>query len=345
MASLQDIADYVGVSKATVSIYLKDKNTSRVGVSTKKKIDEARKKFNYRPNNIARSLSTKKSMSIGIMVPFNGSLYQSTFINELLSGIQSVLFPRQYSMVFLPTTGEDSRSMVKNQLDKGQGHDGLILFGTRYCTTEDMESNVQELEKSGMPFVVVNMPQMKSVVNQVVFRDPPSANPVKYLIELGHERILLMAGREQDSESLASILVYKETCLERDIPFDDDLVLWGDFEKDSAKSSLIQYLTRKKLDFTAVYCLSDTMALGVYEALKEHNISVPGDISVIGRNDSFFASYMAPPLTTVKRQVFNEGKKAAEILLNTIETGRTGQFVILDSSLSLRDSTRALLNM
>jgi len=344
MASIQDIADFVGVSKATVSIYLKDSGTSRVGQKTKDKIDEAVKKFNYRPNTIARSLSTMKSQSIGIMVPFNGSLYQSTFINELLSGIQSILFPRQYSMVFLPTTGEDSQSMVLNQLDKGQGHDGLILFGTRYCTLQDMENNVQELNKSGIPFVVVNMPQMDTPVNQVIFRDPPAANAVRYLIEQGHEKILLMAGREKDSESLENLTLYKETMSQSGLLPEDEMILWGDYEKDSAKSALLQYLGLKGCDFTAIYSLSDTMALGVYEALKEFGLKIPDDVSVIGRNDSFFASYMAPPLTTVKRQVFNEGKKAAEILLNTIETGRMGQIVLLDSSLSLRESTKPILN-
>jgi DNA-binding LacI/PurR family transcriptional regulator len=278
------------------------------------------------------------------MVPFNGSLYQSTFINELLSGIQSVLFPRQLSMVFLPTTGEDSHSMVLNQLDKGQGHDGLILFGTRYCTQQDMEMNVQELNKSGVPFVVVNMPQMETEVNQVVFRDPASANPLKYLIEQGHKRILFMAGREQDTESINNLSLYRETLRESGIEIDESDILWGDYEKDSAKSSLLQHLQIKGKNFTAIYCLSDTMALGVYEALKESGLSIPDDISVIGRNDSFFASYMAPPLTTIKRQIFNEGKKAAEILLNTIETGRTGQLVLLDSSLSLRDSIKTILN-
>jgi len=344
MASIQDIADYVGVSKATVSIYLKDRNTSRVGQGTKEKIDEAVDKFNYRPNTIARSLSTRKSQSIGIMVPFNGSLYQSTFINELLSGIQSVLFPREYSMVFLPTTGENSHSMVLNQLDKGQGHDGLILFGTRYCTLQDMEKNVLELNKSGIPFVVVNMPQMDTVVNQVIFRDPPAANPVKYLIDQGHEKILLMAGREQDSESMDNLQLYRETMAQNGVESSDEMILWGDYEKDSAKSALLQYLGQYGGDFTAIYSLSDTMALGVYEALKEFGLKIPDDVSVIGRNDSFFASYMAPPLTTVKRQIFNEGKKAAEILLNTIETGRMGQIVLLDSTLSLRESTKPILN-
>ncbi len=342
MASIKDIADRVGVSKATISIYLKDKETKRVGASTKGKIERAIEELNFRPNTIARSLSTKRSFSIGIMVPYNGSIYQSTFINEILSGLQSVLFPRQYSMVFLPTTGEGSRSMVKNQLAKGQGHDGLILFGTRYCTPRDMEQNVEELKNTGTPYVVLNMPQMENAVNQVVFRDPPAANPVKYLRELGHRRILLMAGRENDSESQSNIDLFRETMGD---DFSGSEIVWGDYEKENAKSALLQYIESSGVDFTAIYALSDTMALGIYEALKEKEVKIPDDVSVIGRNDSFFSSYMAPPLTTVKRQVFNEGKKGAEILLNAIETGRSEQVIILDSSLMLRESTKPLLSL
>ncbi len=338
MPSIKDIADKVGVSKATVSIYLKDKNTSRVGQKTKEKIDRVVDELNYRPNSIARSLSSRKSHSIGIMIPFNGSLYQSTFINELLSGIQSVLFPRKYSMVFLPTTGEDSPSMVKNQLDQAQGHDGVILFGTRYCSMQDMEDNASELERSHIPFVQVNMPQMGRSINQIVFRDPAPANAVRYLLELGHRDILLMAGREEDMETINNIDLLKETYKEFGLNFDSGKILWGDYEKDVAKSAFLQYVSSSELKSTALYALSDTMALGIYEAAKELNIIIPKDLSVIGRNDSFFSPFMDPPLTTVKRQVFQEGKKAAEVLLNTIETGRTGQLILLDSSLVLRES-------
>ena len=343
MAGIKDIAEKVGVSKATVSIYLKDKNTNRVGQATKEKIEKVVTELNYRPNTIARSLSRQKSQSIGIMIPYNGSLYQSTFINELLSGIQSVLFPKKYSMVFLPTTGEDSPTMVKNQLDQAQGHDGVILFGTRYCSMNDMENNATELDKSHIPFVLVNMPKLNKPVNQIIFRDPESANAVKYLLELGHRDILFVAGRKEDMESIANLKIYKDSLSKYNIDIQDKNILWADYERVNAKSALIQYLNTYGRDFTAIYSLTDTMALGVYEALKELQINIPEEISVIGRNDSFFSSIMDPPLTTVKRQIFEEGKKAAEVLLNSIESDRSNQHIRLDSTLVLRESVKPII--
>jgi len=134
MATIKDIAIAVGISTASVSLYLKDSETTRVSSKTKEKIDQSIKDLKYRPNTIARSLVTNKTNSIGIMLPFQGSYFRSTFVNEVLSGIQSILFPKNYSMVFVPASGNDSRSMVKNHLAESSGYDGYILFGTRYCS-------------------------------------------------------------------------------------------------------------------------------------------------------------------------------------------------------------------
>ena len=118
-----------------------------------------------------------------------------------------------------------------------------------------------------------------------------------------------------------------------------ELFLFGDYERGAAKGAMLQFL-QKDIDFSAVYCISDTMALGVYEALKEHGLRVPDDISVIGKHDSFFASYLNPSLTTVRVKIFEIGVKAAEILLDSIQHDVKPKKVFLDNELILRASTR-----
>lgn len=343
MASLAQIAERVGVSKTSVSIYMKDPSTSRLAQETKDKIEAAIKELNYRPNVIARGLSNRRTRIIGVMIPYNGPLFHSSFVNEVLSGIQTELFKNGYSMIFLPTKGEDSPSMVKNQLEVAHGYDGLLLFGTRYCTLEHLRHNVDQLLQSNIPFAAVNMPELDRDINQVILQTPEESDPVDYLIRCGHQKILLVVGRDNDPESCITVDKYKQTLAQHDLPFRPEYVLHGDFEREIARSETLNAM-RSGIPFSAAYSLSDTMAIGIYEAVKSLKLSVPEDVSVIGSNDAFFARTMDPPLTTVRKQLFSTGVEASRSLLRTIETGKTGRKVWLNNELILRSSTKINMN-
>lgn len=339
MAKIKDIAAKVGISNTAVSKYLRDPDTKHVSVQIKKQIDQAIEELNYRRNVIAQSLSSKKSHIISILIPYNAPFSRSTFLNELLSGLESVLLNNGYHIIFLAARGEDSATMVKNQIEQGYGFDGFVLFSSRYCTTEAMEHNVYELLKTDFPFVVVNRPNLDFNINQVIFYTPEASSAVNFLLNQGHQRIVLMLGREQSANSQEELQQYRDYLQKQGIETDESLILYGDYERGMAKGAMLQFL-QKENDFSAVYCVTDTMALGVYEALKEYGLRIPEDISVIGKNDSFFASFLNPPLTTVRLKIFDAGVKAAEILLDTIRHGGSPRKVFLDSELILRSSTR-----
>lgn len=336
--SLKEIADKLGISPATVSIYLKDRNTRRVGEKTKAGIDKMVAELNFRPNMMARGLSEMKSRIVAVILPFNGSLFQNAFINSILAGIQSVLFRRNHSMLFLPIRGEDSHSMIGDALAAGSGVDGYIVFGTRYCSNDDLEKNVESLSGCDTPFVLVNMPELAADINQVFFRDPPTSDPYRYLRELGHRRVVLMNGRPTNAESDLNSELHRNH-FESDLgKRRKDYVLYGDFEASVAKSAMIRWL-EKKLPFSAIYCLNEEMASGVYEALAEAGLSIPGDVSVLGRNDSLLSMYLQPSLTTVARQLFEEGALAAESLLLSIADPTSTRKLLVESRLIVRMST------
>jgi LacI family transcriptional regulator len=344
VAKLTEIANKVGVSKTSVSTYLKDKNTNRLSESTKNKIEKAIKELNYRPNVIARSLSSNKTNTVSVIIPYNGPLFRSSFVNEVLSGIQFELFRNGYSIIFLPTRGEDSPAMVKHHVEAAHGYDGVILFGTRYCTLDALHHNVNELINAGTPFAAVNMPELSQDFNQVILRTPQESNPVRYLLKTGHRDILLVIGREADPESIETLEMYKKILSEWKIPFRSELVLYGDFERDVSRSAVIKAV-KQGITFSAVYALSDTMAIGVYEACKENGLSIPAGISVIGTNDAFFAPNMDPPLTTLRKQVYRAGEEAAKSLLYSIETNKTGRKIYLNNELILRSSSQVHPNI
>ena len=185
MANIKDIAAKVGISNTAVSKYLRDPYTKHVSAELKAKIDQAVKELNYRRNVIARSLSSKKSNIISILIPYSPPFSRSSFLNELLSGLESVLLKNGYHMIFLANQGEDSPAIVKQQLEQGYGFDGFVLFNTRYCTLENIEKNAEELTKTRCPFVVVNSPVLHADINQVVFATPESSNAVNFLLDQG----------------------------------------------------------------------------------------------------------------------------------------------------------------
>jgi LacI family transcriptional regulator len=339
MPGLRQIAEKVGVSKTVVSVYLNDPTTSRVSSATKARIDTVVRELRYRPNAIARSLSARRSRIVGILIPFNAPLWRSLFISEMLSGIESVLFKQGFSMLFPPTDGRSSSIMVRNQLDRASGYDGLVLFGTRYCTINDMETNIRELSGTSLPFVVLNMPAMKFEVNQVSFHTPTSAGAVRYLLEMGHKRILFVAGAVGAADSQVEVRMYRAALKSYGLAWDPALVVYGNYEHQESRAAIGEAL-RRGVEFSAVYCLTDTMALGVYEALAEAGRRIPADVSVVGKNDSFISRFMNPPLTTVRVPIFEAGVKAGEILVNAMKKDEPPRKVILNNELINRLSVR-----
>lgn len=339
MPGIKEIAEKVGVSKATVSIYLSDNETRRVGQSTKERIQQVVQELNYRPHAVAKALSSSKTRIIAILIPYNDPVFRSNYINELLSGIQSVLYANGYGMLFIPTAGKNSRDMVKNHLEQSFGYDGYILFGTRFCTLDDMTQNANLLLESGYPFSVVNMPEMNLDINQIIHLDPPETDGIEYLLGLGHRDIILMAGSKASPHSQLFIDGYRRAYSRRGLEIREANIIYGDFVMDLARSLMMKRIAAG-VDFTAVYCLSDKMVAGVYEALKAEGLNIPGDVSVVGRNDPFNAALMDPPLTTVRCPVFEAGCQAAETALRTIDGDSDNRKIFLRSVLIQRTSTR-----
>jgi DNA-binding LacI/PurR family transcriptional regulator len=337
MIKIKELTEKLGISKTTLYLYFKNPETKRIGEETKRRIDRTIGELQYRVNVNAQSLSTNKSNVIAMLIPMDEPYFRSSLINETLSGIQTVLFKKNYKFIFLPAKGSRSPDILTDQIKNSHGYDGFILFGTRGCSLEDMQENVEIMMKYKVPFVVVNMPDMKREINQVIVQTPKTSNPIQFLLNLGHRKIVLMGGPRKAPDTEGAVNSYIATHREQDIEPDTSLILNGDYEKIVAKSEMIKLLDHRA-DFTAVFCLSDYMALGVYEAIKERGYEIPAHFSVIGRDDTFFAVDMHPSLTTVRLPMFVMGKTAAELLLRSIESEEKPRKIFLENELILRDS-------
>lgn len=340
-ASIREVADRVGVSAATVSIYLNAPDTRRVGESTKRKIDRAVRDLNYRKNLFASSLSRHESMIVGIIIPTLEPQFRNLYTNTLLSGVQESLARAGYSMLFFPSSASSSMEIVREQLERSAGCDGYLLFSTGFCPMDDIQRNIDELTETGKPFVTLNVPEVEDDVNQVLIEDLGTARGVSYLMEAGHRDILLVLGRRNGEHARLILDDYRLVLQRFGRPYDGDLVIYGNYDADITHNAVTRFLALNRT-VTAVCCMSDTMALGASSALRTAGYAVPRDVSIIGRNNFPFARYHDPALTTVDLHIQDAGRHGAELLLSQLRDPRPPVKMRIPGTLVERESVNGV---
>jgi len=341
-ANLKEIAEKVGISAASVSIYLNNPDTNRVSAATKIKINKAAKQLNYRKNLFASSLSRHESKVIGVIIPTNIPLFQNGFTNTLLSGVQTCLSSRGYSLLFFPSSAATSRENVREQLRDSAGCDGYILFSTGFCTMDHILLNIRELQDISKPFATLNVPKVPQMVNQVIIDDLESVRGLDFLLDTGHRSILMVLGRQNGEHVRLILSKYRETLKNRGIAVDNDKVIFGNYAYEDTYLKVSRFLASRR-DISAICCMSDLMASSALSAVKAAGMSVPGDISIIGRNNSLYSKLADPMITTIDLNIADAGYKAAQLLLDSLENPSVSRNVILKGELIIRSSVNEVL--
>jgi DNA-binding LacI/PurR family transcriptional regulator len=336
-ATISDIARLAETSTASVSLYLNDRNTNRVGVKVKGRIDEAVEKLNYRPHLFARSLSKHASNTVGMIFPTLRPLFINPYTNGILAGIQSVASEHHFNLLFFPTIGETSKEVTRFQVENSMGCDGYILFSTRFCRKEDIESNIKQIKRTKQAFVTINIPYQEEDINQVIIPGLEDAYGVDYLVKKGHKYIMLMAGRKDGINTSKIVDSYKKYIEAANLRFKEEYILYADYNSNKAKQLFSEYFS-KYPEVTAICSMSDLMALGVYSALYDMKLSVGQDVSVIGRNNSDFSALMHPPLTTVDLHMFEAGVTVQRLLIEAIRGEAQGKKEYVESDVIERSS-------
>ncbi|MBI9104738.1 MAG: LacI family DNA-binding transcriptional regulator [Spirochaetales bacterium] len=337
MSNIKEIAKEVGISSASVSIYLNNRDTNRVSSKTKRKIDEAVVKLNYRKNQFASSLSSDKSYIIGVIIPTIMSLFQNAYTNTLLSGVQVKLSEHGYSLLFFPSSATSSIEIVKEQLENSAGCDGFLLFSTGFCSESQIRKNITALENTGKPFVTLNIPEVDEPVNQILIDGLNEAQGVEYLLKKGHEKILIILGRKGGEHTKQIEKHCKRMFEEYNLELPPDLIKFGNYCSDESRIITSEVLAEHN-DITGVCCMSDLMASGSMCAIRKSGASIPEDISVIGRNNSEYSRVSVPALTTIDLHMQEAGLNAADLLLDILKRSGTSRKVKMKANLIERDS-------
>lgn len=339
--TMKDLADHVGVSKMTISLYIRDPETTRLSEELKQKIRDAIVEINYTPPMKTQFTNGQRTNIIAILMPFNLPIFKYEQVNDMLNGVQQALFQHRFSFIFIHTEIENGIPILDTQtLLRCKSFDGVILFGTRFSRPDKISFSVDTLKENKVPFVVVNMPEFPDDVDQVIFRNGANCSPIDYLFSLGHKKIVFIGGYPGSLQTIHALKEYTKEHKKHGLQVDKRYILNGGFENLSTAEALEQFL-QSKLPFSAIYCLSMQMTIGCYRKLKEWNISIPNQVSVIGHGDPYYSELLEPPLTAVHLPLEEVGKRAVYLLLSKIEGSDdlTTEKIILQNSLVVRKST------
>jgi DNA-binding LacI/PurR family transcriptional regulator len=327
--SLRGLAEYLGLTPGTVSLVINNApGVNAIPEKTRQRVLAAAKKLNYQPNLFARSLRTRQSSSVGIIVPEPTDGY----FPMIMQGVEQALVQAGY-FFFLTSHlwRQDLMRQYPRQLMK-RSIDGLLLMETPL--TENLP----------VPIVALAAHEVREgVTNIVLNHSEATLLGIKHLYDLGHRRIAFERGSHftQDVDVRWSGMV--EAARNLGLPVLPELCL--DFEAAIMASdmgySLVRDLLKRTHDFTAIFCFNDITAIGAIRALRDFGLRCPEDVSVIGFDDILSATYSVPRLTTIRQPLREMGRTASEVLLRRIRDPKAPymQEVMLHAELIIREST------
>lgn len=331
-ATLRSLAEHLRLSPASISLVLNRAPGARaIPHATQERIQQAARRFHYRPNTLARSLRHQRSFTIGVMVPEVSEGYAAM----VMSGIEDQLLQEGY-LYFI--TSHRHRSDLIDEYPKlmlERAVDGLILVDTPWRRT----LNIPVVAVSGHG-------RTRGVSNIVIDHDCAARAALGHLHQLGHRQIAIIKGQSFSSDTVPRWRAIQSAAARLGLMIDPRLVVA--LEGNSPWPDLGHTAARKLLStgrpFTALFSFNDISAIGAIGALREAGLRVPEDVSVLGFDDIQSAAYQNPGLTTVRQPLRDMGALAAETLVRRIERGGrdgTHRTIKVAPELVVRGTTQA----
>ncbi len=333
MATIYDIAKKTGFSITTVSRALNDYHD--VSAKTKKIILEAVEEMGYYPNSIARSLTTKKSWTLGVIfIEDLGVGIKHPFFSAVIQSFKQRVEKIGYDLIFLSQNiGSEKKSYLDHAIHRGV--DGIIIVCSNY---DDQE--VVKLMDSKIPSVVIDLHSNKS---SVVYSDnfSGSEKAVEYLHSLGHQKIAHISGHKSTFAGIERLRGFKHAIEKLELNIPSSYIVEGGFFSYEGGYKGMKRLLELNERPTAVFAGGDMMAIGAINAIEDYGLNVPDDFSIIGFDDIELARFMTPKLTTVRQDTDLIGENAAKVLLSQInENNKVFSAITIPVELIIRGSTR-----
>jgi DNA-binding LacI/PurR family transcriptional regulator len=326
--SIKDIARLARVSHSTVSRALQ--NSPLVNARTAEKIRQIAHDSGYRASAVARGLVTQRTRTVGLVV----TTVADPFASEVVSGVEQEANDRGYAVFLADSNADPEREKKVVQSFAERRVDGIIVTSSRVGALY-----LPLLSEMMVPIVLVNDQHPGAFAHSVMIGNlEGSREAARHLVGLGHQRIAYLGdqfGYQSDIERFAG---YREALDAANIPFLPELVVHGDGKPEAAMRAMDKLLALPNRP-TAVCCYNDMSALGAMRSIRLHGLRVPEDISVVGFDDLFLASYTQPTLTTVRQPMRRMGQLAMESLFKLMSGEESAIRIKVEAELIVREST------
>ncbi len=307
MATIYEIAKKAGVSPSTVSRALS--GNGYVSKKMKEKIMAIAEEMNYRPNELARALVTKKSYTIGLVVADIGN----PFFPALARGVEDAANVEGYNIILCNTDSNATKAREYVRLLSSRQTDGVV-----FCSASVSDSHVKTVTDSGIPVVLIY--PSNSLKCDMVACDNLSGGMMatEHLIGLGHTSIAIITAKVNRITGADRLKGYKKALAKHNLRLNDDYILDGDYSMESGYDCTKRFL-KLKYRPTAIFATNDLMAIGAINAVEDEGLKVPDDIAIVGYDDITMASFVKPKLTTVAQPKYEMGNLACKVLLDRIK--------------------------
>jgi LacI family transcriptional regulator len=334
--TLQRIAEQSGVSVSTISRILSGQaRRYRISKKTEAAVRALAKQVNFVPNQLARGLRLKKTLTVGLVIP--------DISNPFFAGIaqQVTLGTHKHGYSVILCDSEDSLELETQALALLQSRN---IEGVVVCPVGQTSKHLAAFTGGGLPMVLVDrfFPDLP-----IAYVSSDNAGGARQAVELlianGHRRIICLQGLRGTSPNEFRLRGYKQALEAHGIPVDESLIAGDSFTEESGYVET-KLLLRRQTDATAILALSNLNALGALRALADENRKVPDDVSIISFDDTPYARFLSPPMTTIGQSFLEIGSIAVKLLFDQIQfPGRksTGG-ILLPTTITARQSVKKL---
>jgi len=327
VATIKDVARLAGVSVSTVSRVMNE--SGYVGTDTRVKVQQAMVQLNFSPNDIARGLVSKKTASIGLLIPD----VSNPFFADIARGTEDAAIAQGFSVILCNSDWQMDRERMYLDILRGKWVEGVVVAGSR--------SPEQVLLKAigDLPFVMVDRRAVHQGNSVWMDNQRGAMVATEHLFNLGCRHLAHITGPEHSPSGQARHAGFIQA-VEASASVLQTQVMQGDFRVDGGYRAGLQLLQGQQRP-DGIFAGNDLMAIGVIHAAQFLGLRVPQDVSVIGYDNIAMAQYVAPKLTTIDQPGYEMGKAAFEMLYRQLQSEQElSEDVEFEPTLVLRESTQ-----
>ena len=310
--TLKQIAKELDVSISTVSKSLKD--SPEISEDTRQKVRAFAKLYNYKPNLIALSLKNKKTKTIGIIIPE----IIHHFFATVISGIERLANEKGYNVIVCLSDESFDKEVINMEMLANGSIDGFIMSLSKETQLKKDFHHITEVINQGMPVVMFDRVANDILSDKVIIDDVLAAfEAVQFLIDKGFKKIALISTVDYVSVGKLRTEGYLKALRNNNIPINDDLIIKIEDIKNC--SDKIEELIKSN-SFDAIFAVNELFAVTAIKLANKLGQKIPEDISIIGFTDGIISEYSSPSITTVSQNGIKMGEKAAQMLIDRLES-------------------------